>query len=426
MKRLAAAFEKQNPDIRVTVQDTSGYDHLNTAIQDGYGMPDVVQLEYYALPQYAVSEQLLDITDRVKQAATFYTPGSWASVQLGGRVYGMPMDSGPMVWFYNEDVFRQAGVDARKIRTWEDYRHAARKLKDIGVYIAADAGDASFYAAMIWLSGGKPFRTSHDGKTVTVNLLNDAGTQEFTKFWQSMIDEGLIDTRSATWSHSWKRALNTGKVASVFSGAWMTSLLLANVSGTAGLWRVSQVPTKDGSHGNAHMGGSALAILQLSRKPEAAMRFVQYVCHTQEGISQRVAGGAFPADVVTLRNRQFLDKTTVRDARGIDIAYFGGQCFNRVFAHAAEQVRAGYQYLPFEVFAHADFRSTVAQAYRWSSQARSRLEIQELINAGVKRADGSDFTLPQDPGVRISLRDGLELWQEDLKEYGYNQGFVIQ
>jgi hypothetical protein len=43
----------------------SGYENLNTAIEDGYGTPDVVQLEYFALQQYAISGQLRDLTDRV-------------------------------------------------------------------------------------------------------------------------------------------------------------------------------------------------------------------------------------------------------------------------------------------------------------------------------------------------------------------------
>jgi multiple sugar transport system substrate-binding protein len=46
------------------------------------------------------------------------------------------------------------------------------------VYIAADAGDASFYDAMIWLAGGRPFRTSVDGKTVTVDLDGDCGHED--------------------------------------------------------------------------------------------------------------------------------------------------------------------------------------------------------------------------------------------------------
>ncbi len=99
-----------------------------------------------------------------------------------------------MAFFYNDDAFRQAGVDATKITTWDDYYEAAKKLKNIGVYIAADAGDASFYNAMIWLAGGRPFHTSSDGKTVTVDLKGDAGTRTFTEFWQRMIDEGLVNT----------------------------------------------------------------------------------------------------------------------------------------------------------------------------------------------------------------------------------------
>ena len=48
-------------------------------------------------------------------------------------------------------------MDASKIRTWDDYYEAAKKLKEIGVYITADSGDASFYDAMIWLAGAVRF-----------------------------------------------------------------------------------------------------------------------------------------------------------------------------------------------------------------------------------------------------------------------------
>ena len=95
MRQVIDGFEKENPDIHVIWKNTSGYDNLNSAIQDGYGIPDVVQLEYYALRQYAVSSQLVAITGRTEGYGDFYTPGTWASVQLNGRVYGLPMDSGP-------------------------------------------------------------------------------------------------------------------------------------------------------------------------------------------------------------------------------------------------------------------------------------------------------------------------------------------
>ena len=422
MAALIADFEARNPDIHVTQIGTADYSKLNSAIQDGYGTPDVVQLEYFALPQYAVSGQLRDLTSRTTNYGSFYTPGSWSSVQLDGRVYGVPMDSGPMAFFYNQDVFEQAGVDAAKIRTWDDYYRAAKKLKENGVYIAADDGDASFYNAMIWLAGGRPYNTSHDGKEVSITLDTDTGTQEFTRFWQQMIDEDLVNTRQDTWSDDWKQALGSGTVASLFAGAWMPSLLLADVPGTAGLWRVAQMPTAHGNLTNAENGGSALGVLSSSRRPEASWRFIEYVCHETAGIMTRVDGGAFPADNATLNSANFLNKTTVRDARGIEVPYFGGQKFNTVLAQAASHVSTGYQYLPFEVYARSDFRATVGAAYTWVNDEHTYYDAVRREREGlIQRKD-----MPQSPGPQVTLREGIERWQSDLKEYGANQGFTMR
>lgn len=429
MQSVIDAFEKENPDVHVVWENTSGYNKLNNAIQDGYGIPDVVQLEYYALRQYAVSGQLVDITDRTSDYEDFYTPGTWASVRLNDRVYGLPMDSGPMAFFYNEDVFEQAGIDASQIRTWDEYYEAAKKLKEIGVYITADSGDASFYSAMIWLAGGRPFSVSNDGKNVTINLTDDAGTNSFTEFWQKMIDEGLVYTGSDTWADKWKEAVGEGKVASLFAGAWMPSLLMSNLPGTAGLWRVAQMPTKDGKTTTSENGGSALAVLQRSRKPEASYRFVEYVCHNADGIKKRVDGGAFPADNNTLSDYDFLGKTTVTDSRGLEIPYFGGQEYNRVLSKAAESVSTGYQYLPFEVYARSDFESTVGKAYKWSSLLVKEQERLDIIAAGGKvsnKSDAEDKIENTASSDRLKLKNAIALWQKDLKEYGANQGFTIQ
>ena len=53
---------------------------------------------------------------------------------------------------------------------------------------------------MTWLAGAKPFQTSSDGSEVTVNLTEDKGVKTFTDFWQKLLDEGLLDTKTAGWS----------------------------------------------------------------------------------------------------------------------------------------------------------------------------------------------------------------------------------
>ena len=50
---------------------------------------------------------------------------------------------------------------------------------------------------MTWLAGATPFETSKDGETVTINLTGDKNVKTFTDFWQKMIDEDLIDTKTS-------------------------------------------------------------------------------------------------------------------------------------------------------------------------------------------------------------------------------------
>ena len=206
----------------------------------------------------------------------------------------------------------------------------------------------------------------------------------------------------------------------------MPSLLLADVPGTSGLWRVTRMPTQDGTVTNAENGGSALGVLHTTRKPEAAFRFVDYVCHNKSGIKTRVDGGAFPADNATLNSGEFLNKTTVTSEHDVEVEYFGGQRFNEVLSEAAESVSVGYQYLPFEVYARSDFRSATADAYTWSAAKQAYDRAKARKDAGLTNDDGGPITLPDRPGKKITLMSGIAAWQRDLKEYGVNQGFTIK
>ena len=100
-----------------------------------------------------------------------------------------------------------------------------------------------------------------------------------------------------------------------------------------------------------------------------------------------------------------------------------------MLSEAAENVSTGYQYLPFEVYARSDFRSTVGKAYKWSSLLCREQDRLNIIAAGGKVSDKSaigDSLKETDSTDRLKLKSGIALWQKDLKEYGANQGFTIQ
>ena len=381
----AAAFMKAYPNVKVNVvnagTNTEEYTKLQNAIKAGSGAPDVAQIEYYAMPQFSMTDSLLDLSEYgFGELEDQYTPGPWGAVTEGDAVYGLPQDSGPMALFYNEAIFKAAGIDEAP-STWEEFSEDAKKIHewDDSVYITNDSGDAGFTTSMIWQAGGHPFTTT-DGTNVTIDF-SDEGTQEFTSMWDQLIKDDLISP-IAGWSNEWFQGLNQGKIASLITGAWMPGNLISGVEDTAGDWRVAPMPTYDGTAANAENGGSAQAVIKQTENPELAAAFLKWLNNSEESIDIFLESGGFPSTTADLEDEEFL-----ADAP----EYFGGQKINEVLAQGATDVLPDWEYLPYQVYANSIYGDTVGKAYT------------------------SDTTLDE----------GLAAWQDALVEYGNGQGFSV-
>lgn len=399
LPKTVKGFEAKNPGIKVKVTNVGTnkkeYTALNNALSANKGAPDVAQIEYYALPEYAIQNKLQDLSDMGASGyKDFYTPGTWNSVKINGGVFALPIDSGPMALFYNKEVYDKAGV-TEVPTTWDEFYEAAKKIKAAGSYITSDSGDAGFFDSMTWQAGAKPFSTSKDGKEVTINLTGDAKVKKWDDYWQKMISEDLIDTKTAGWSDEWNRGLNDGSIASLLLGAWMPYNLLSGAPDGSGKWRVALMPTwEKGGTENSENGGSSLALIKSKddAKAKAAYKFMEYASHNPQGIKTRVDAGAFPADRGTLKSSDFLNMTSLTDANGKQNEYFGGQKFNEVLAKSAEHVITGYEFLPFEVYARGIYSDKVTA-----------------------------FT-----SKSATLDEGVAAWQKALKDYGQQQGYKVK
>ncbi|MFG2662229.1 extracellular solute-binding protein, partial [Streptomyces sp. NPDC048425] len=92
LKQVAADFEKKYPkvDIKLVNAGTNNdqYKALSNAISAKKGVPDVAQIEYYALGQYALTKQVTDLKAYgAEKLADSYSPGPWNSVKSGDGVY---------------------------------------------------------------------------------------------------------------------------------------------------------------------------------------------------------------------------------------------------------------------------------------------------------------------------------------------------
>jgi multiple sugar transport system substrate-binding protein len=378
-----AAFEKAYPKVHVKLvnagTNTTEYTKLQNSIKAGSGAPDVAQVEYYAIPQFALSKSLVDLTaygfDSLKSD---YTPGPWSSVNVGGGLVGLPQDSGPMALFYNKTVFDKYGLTVPK--TWDEYIADAAKLHAANpdAYITSDSGDSGFTTSMIWQAGGRPFSSS--GSKVSVNL-QDAGSKKWATTWNKLVDSKLVSTVPG-WSDDWFKSLGNGNIASLVIGAWMPGVLESSVKDGSGQWRVAPTPTYDGKATNSENGGGAQVVLKQSKNPALAAGFLKWLNNDPASIKVFLASGGFPSTTKDLNSPAFLNATS---------DYFGGQKINETLVQGAKDVSTGWSYLPYQVYANSIYGDTVGQSY---------------VAAG-------------------DLNTGLQTWQKSLVDYGNQQGFTV-
>jgi raffinose/stachyose/melibiose transport system substrate-binding protein len=84
-----------------------------------------------------------DITGRItgEFKDSFY-PAGIQNFTVDGKLYGLPNDVAPIVFWYNKELCQKAGVDPTKIKQWDDFLEAVKKLKAAGVTpISAGGGD---------------------------------------------------------------------------------------------------------------------------------------------------------------------------------------------------------------------------------------------------------------------------------------------
>jgi multiple sugar transport system substrate-binding protein len=383
-KQLVTAFEKLYPKVKINLVNagtgTTEYTKLQNAIKAGSGVPDVAQIEYYALPQFALGGSLTNLSsDGLGSDQSQFSTGVWDSVNSGGELVGLPQDTGPMALFYNKTIFDKYKLAVPA--TWAQYVADAKKLHAANPkeYITNDTGDAGFTTSMIWAAGGHPYVTSGT-KNVTIDLA-DAGTQKFVNMWSPLVSGGLVAPISS-WSTEWYTGLSNGSIASLVTGGWMGVDLETGVATGSGQWRVAPIPQwSAGASADSENGGSSDAVLSASKNQAAAAAFLQWVS-TGQGAQISASTGDFPASTAILNSASFV---------GQKPAYFGGQAINQVLSQASSDVLTGWSYLPFQVYANSIFSNTVGQAYTGKS----------------------------------SLSAGLQAWQQQSATYGTQQGFSI-
>ncbi|RDG39961.1 ABC transporter substrate-binding protein [Streptomyces corynorhini] len=379
------ATEGKKQQIKVTVKKQASGDDLVTKIitaAKAKKAPDLVQAEYQALPTLVSNDVLADISGEVKGAEGEFAPGVWQQTTLGtDAVYAVPQDSGPMMFYYREDLFEQYGLTVPT--TWDEFAQTARALKKKDPSKALttfSSNDSGLFAGLAQQAGAQWWTT--EGESWKVGI-DDAATKKVAEFWGGLVKDGSIDNQPM-YTPSWNKALNTGKQIAWVSAVWAPGTLTTAAPQTKGKWAMAPLPQwSKGERKTGSWGGSSTAVTNDSAHKKAAARFATWLNTDSAALAALVKeGGIYPA-ATSAQTGGALSEAP---------AYFSNQ--PDFFTTAAEVAKtaAPSAWGPNVNVAYTQFRDSFAQAAKNKSDFTAALGAMQEATVSDLKKQGFEVT----------------------------------
>lgn len=322
-------WNQENPDIPVEQTKVSLWDdwknELNTNLQAGSGLPDIVAIEGDFMPA------ILAAPDRWVDLSSDDVEGRWlefkeeAATTEDGALLGYATDSGPEAICYRADLLEEAGLPsdrealAQEITTWDDYFALGEEFVQNS---DAQWYDASGSIAQAMLNQVEyPFEEADN----TVNVENP----ELKELYDTVTGyTDSLSTRNPQWSDDWNASFTNDGFATMPCPGWMRANIKTNTGEPAPkgvVWDIADV--FPGGGGN--WGGSYLAIPKTSEHQEQAQQVADYL--TSPEVMQQVftSYGNIPSQV------EALESDEVRS--DVD-EYFNDAPAGEIFANRAEAI----------------------------------------------------------------------------------------
>lgn len=216
---MASYHEKSGNTIDFqSIPYDSYFQKLGAALEAGNG-PCVFQLPANILGEFEKRGELAPVPDDLmttQQIEDAFTGASIKLLKIDGKYYGLPTDFQTLLLYYNDDLFRAAGLDPTKdFTSWAELVDAAKKLTKVngsqmvqtGLDIAASPYQWYYSALTLAFPDGIVNDETHE-----VNYASDAGYQ----VWKRMTDLVTVDHVSSGEFLKGQNAFSLGKAGMTF------------------------------------------------------------------------------------------------------------------------------------------------------------------------------------------------------------------
>ena len=323
LERIVDNYNATNPEVRVRFVQVPGSETDNvalmTAVRAGTG-PDVYMLDRFIVAQRASDGILEDLTDVITRVDPNFKdrvlPFAWEEAQFRGRTYAFPFDTDTRGLYYNINMLRQAGIDpavldrSRGPITLDQLRDIARRI---------DTRDAQGNYTRVgfipqhsqgwhytWgFNFGGEFMDWSSGRVTPTHPGIIAGFQ-FLYDWNREMGVTQVQNFISSYMPPQNPPQNdpfiTGNLAMMITGDWHVNTMERYAPDVP--WGVTYIPVpRAGDAPSTWAGGWSMVIPTGSRRIEAAVRFMTYICGVDGQRLYFLENGNAPTLVALLNER---------------------------------------------------------------------------------------------------------------------------
>lgn len=295
VQKQVQAFEKQNPNIKVSIQviggssgGTSYLQALQPMLAAGTG-PDVFYVDSSMAAPLESAGALMSLDGYIKKDninTSAYSSSLLNAFKWQGKTYGLPKDFSTMGLEYNKALLQKAGI-TNPPSTWTQFEVDAAKLKAKGIAPLSIPIDVARYYPFIKNWGGSYYTPGSNSVTFT-NSANQPGL----KFFIDNFKKGYFVTpqdQGATWAGV---PFANGKVAMALEGPWIVPFLHQTAPKLK--YGVSDFPTGNGNNYNMAFTVS-YSMSQKTQHPNSAAKLLFFMTGRQAEKMTAESGYAIPS-----------------------------------------------------------------------------------------------------------------------------------
>lgn len=371
-----------------------------TAVLSG-DPPDVVS-QFVPVVRWASRMALRPLDDLIAATdfdTTRFFPALWEEVTWQGRPFALPVNTASYAFFYNKDLFRQAGLDADSApATWADVRRNSRQLlrRDAGGTIVQAGflpafsgahqgilGNMSVAALIAWQSGVDYLRQG--GEAVAMHVPEVMDGFEWTVDFYRDYDLAAVQAFIGGLGTGEQHGFLTGKLAMVVLDMSFLDLLARYRPDMD--FGVTEIPSFEGDPTVSMAGSWWLGMPRGVRHPEAAWAFMQFSVQKETQLEEIASRDdpLFPANMQAAYDSSFIAEPLVEVfVRQMDFAHsptvvpLAHGVFWREFYGALERTVHGEQ-TPEAALkqAEATVQSALDRAVRYDRYVRSKMDFMD-------------------------------------------------